>query len=429
MSLVTLFGGQPVAPPAPPERIIPTLRVELDRDNLIEFGFVLDDPVKSKLDSGNTLDRVSAISWDEDITAYVRAGATDRGGQRELERTAEAGTGHLVLNNRDGRFTPFKVTSPYYPDIKPLRRMRIRAEWDGVTYPIFQAFVESWPITFPEQKDNIVTVQLVDGFELLANDGAVVSGDFPQQQTGERVEAVLLAAGFAPSEMSIETGVSTVAAVTLENANVLGHIQSMTKVERGRFFVDRTGIFTFQERGSTGQPDMSTRSWADDGTGMSYRDITPVFDKSLILNDVHLTREGGTEQVVQDTSSYQQYNWRSKVETGLPLSDDAQVLDLAQSYVDRYHEPQLRIEGLVDNAMKHRLWDRVLNRELGDLVSVSETQTGVVQFSVVEGIAHDFDFRQGSWTVTFRVSPTAVENYARLDDPAFRLDDNFILGR
>jgi hypothetical protein len=299
--------------------------------------------------------------------------------------------------------------------------------WDTVTYPVFQGFVESWPITFPGDVDNIVTVQIVDGFELLANDGAKVSGSFPQQQTGERVQAVLLAAGFAASEMLIDTGVSTVAAVTLENENVLAHIQSMTHVEQGRFFVDREGLFVFTERGSTGQPDFSTRTWADDGTGMSYRELTPVFDKTLILNDVRLTREGGTEQAVQDLESYHRYNWRTKVETGLPLSDDAQVLDLAQRFIERYHDPELRIEGLVDNAMQHRFWDQVLDRDLGDLVKVSETQTDIAQVSAIEGIAHEIG--QNTWVVSFRVSPTVVENYARLDDPAFRLDDNFILGR
>jgi hypothetical protein len=436
-----ILAGQTVSPatvvaiaavPAPtlPESsrpYIPQLVVELDRDDLIEFGFILDDPVKSLLDSGNTLDRVTVISWDEDITEWVRSGSTDRGGQRELERTAEAGTGHMVLDNRDGRFTPFNVNSPYYPDILPLRRIRIQAVWDTVTYPVFQGFVESWPITFPGDMDNIVTVQIVDGFELLANDGAKVSGSFPQQQTGERVETVLLAAGFAASEMLIDTGVSTVAAVTLENENVLSHIQSMTHVEQGRFFVDREGLFVFTERSTSSMPDLSTRTWADDGTGMSYRELTPVFDKTLILNDVHLTREGGTEQVVQHLESYHRYNWRPKVETGLPLSDDAQVLDLAQRFIDRYHEPQLRIEGLVDNAMQHRFWDQVLDRDLGDLVKVSETQTDIAQVSAIEGIAHDIG--QNTWVVSLRVSPTVVENYARLDDPAFRLDDNFILGR
>jgi hypothetical protein len=201
----------------------------------------------------------------------------------------------------------------------------------------------------------------------------------------------------------------------------------MTHVEQGRFFVDREGLFVFTERGSTGQPDFSTRSWADDGTGMSYRELTPVFDKTLILNDVRLTREGGTEQTVQDLESYHRYNWRTKVETGLPLSDDTQVLDLAQRFIERYHEPELRIEGLVDNAMQHRFWDQVLDRDLGDLVKVSETQTDIAQVSAIEGINHEIG--QNTWVVSLRVSPTVVENYARLDDPAFRLDDNFILGR
>jgi len=51
--------------------------------------------------------------------------------------------------------------------------------------------------------------------------------------------------------------------VTLGNANVLEHIQSMAKVEQGRFFVDRAGLFVFSERGPTAQPDFSTRTWTD----------------------------------------------------------------------------------------------------------------------------------------------------------------------
>lgn len=118
-------GGTPIVPSGFAH--MPAAIVELDRDDLIEFGFILDDPVKSLLDSTNTLDRITAISWDEDITPYLRSGSVDRGTSRELERT-EAGTGHLVLDNRDGRFTPFKP-GPYFPDIVPMRRIRIQARW------------------------------------------------------------------------------------------------------------------------------------------------------------------------------------------------------------------------------------------------------------------------------------------------------------
>jgi len=424
VGIILLFGEQP----APPSAVgyMPDLLVEFDRDDLIEFGFILDHPTKSLLDSGNTLDRVTTITWDEDITEFARSGSTARGADRELQRT-EAGTGHIVLDNRDGRFTPFNVASPYYPDILPLKRIRIQAIWQEITYPVFTGYVESWPVSFPAQGDNVVTVQLVDGLKLLAQ--IVVSGSFAQQNTGQRIEAVLLAAGFAPSEMDIDLGVSTVAAATLENANVLEHIQLMAQVEHGRFFVSRIGQFVFVDRGTQGQPDLSTRTWADDGTGMSYKDVTFVFDDSLILNDVRLTREGGMEQVASDGVSAQQYGTHSLVQTGLPLSNDAQVLDLAERYRDRYAQPELRIEGLVDNAMQHRLWEQVLPREMGDVVSVKESETDIAQVSATEGIAHDFDFQAKTWIVSLRVSPTVVENYARLDDPAFRLDDNFILGR
>jgi hypothetical protein len=424
VGLIILFGEQPTPPAA--VGYIPDLLVEFDRDDLIEYGFILDHPTKSLLDSGNTFDRVTTISWDEDITEYVRSGSVSRGADRELQRT-EAGTGHLVLDDRDGRFTPFNVASPYYPDILPLKRIRIQAIWQDITYPVFMGYVESWPVTFPDHGDNIVTVQLVDGLKLAAQ--VVVSGSFPQQTTGQRIEAVLLAAGFAPSEMDIDLGVSTVAAVTLENANVLEHVQLMAQVEHGRFFVSRIGQFVFVDRGTQGQPDLSTRTWADDGSGMSYKDVTFVFDDSLILNDVRLTREGGTEQVASDSVSAQKFGTHSRVQTGLPLSTDAQVLDLAQRDVDRYAEPELRIEGLIDNAMQHRLWENVLPREMGDVGLVKESETGIAQVSAFEGITHDFDFQAKTWTVSLRVSPTVVENYARFDDPAFRLDDNFILGR
>jgi hypothetical protein len=427
MSLIILFGEQPTPPAA--AGYMPELLVEMDTADFIEYGFILDHPTKSLLDSGNTFDRVTTITWDQDITEYVRSGSTDRGASRELERT-ETGVGSLGVDNRDGTFTPFNAASPFFPHVLK-KRVRIQAIWAGTTYPVFMGYVEAAPVTFPEDPDNIVTLQLVDGLKVLAN--IVISGSFPEQLTGQRIEAALLAAGFGATEMNIDLGVSTVAAATFENVNVLEHCQLMAQIEGGRFFASRIGQFVFFDRQPSGQPDLSTRTWADDGTGMSYRDVTFAFDDSLILNDVRLTREGGVEQVATDSVSQQHYGVYADPlpipRTGLPLSSDAQVLDLAQRYVDRYHEPELRIEGLQDNAMQHRLWENVLPREMGDVGMVKESQTAIAQVSAVEGIRHDFDFQAKTWTVSLRVSPTVVENYARFDDPAFRLDDNFILGR
>jgi hypothetical protein len=102
----------------------PTLIVELDRGGFIG-GAQLDDEETGLLDSA-VLGPVAA-TFDEDITEFVRGVETHRGAQRELERV-EAGTATITLAN-DGRFTPFNTGSPYYPDVLPMRRIRILAQF------------------------------------------------------------------------------------------------------------------------------------------------------------------------------------------------------------------------------------------------------------------------------------------------------------
>lgn len=61
-----------------------------------------------------------------DITPYVRTISGDLRGRRyEMERV-ETGSIRLSLNNSDGRFSAGRVDSPYYPFVKPARRLRIR---------------------------------------------------------------------------------------------------------------------------------------------------------------------------------------------------------------------------------------------------------------------------------------------------------------
>ncbi|MFE0648544.1 LamG-like jellyroll fold domain-containing protein [Streptomyces sp. NPDC059534] len=65
-----------------------------------------------------------AYTW-TDISGYVRGFQVRRGRNSELDRI-EAGTLSLSLDNSDGRFTPGKAGRPYYPNVTPRRRVRIR---------------------------------------------------------------------------------------------------------------------------------------------------------------------------------------------------------------------------------------------------------------------------------------------------------------
>lgn len=118
-----LDPGTPTAPAVPAENI-PGLLVELDLSNYISGGAWDEDAWDTTFIWGPV-----APTYPIDITQYVREVNTNRGAQRELQRIG-AGTGDVLLDNRDGRFTPF-FTGPYYPHILPMRRIRIRAAWGG----------------------------------------------------------------------------------------------------------------------------------------------------------------------------------------------------------------------------------------------------------------------------------------------------------
>jgi hypothetical protein len=387
---------------------LPTLIIELD----------LNDPLATP-------------TWAADITSYVRSWSTQRGTQRELQRV-EAGTASIVLDNRSGRFTPMNTSSPYYPNLLPMRRIRIRATWNSVTYPIFQGHVEAWPATFPGGVDQVVTLSLVDGFKVLSL--ATISSALSSQLSGARVGAVLDLVSWPAADRTIATGLSTVPAVTPSNQSALDHIQSIEHAEGGRFFMSRDGKATFVDRTPDQAPQTFTgRTWTDDGSGvMSYRDIAMVFDDQLIVNDARLTRTGGTQQVASDTTSKTKYGTRSLVESDIQLSTDNAVSDLAQELVGKYKEPVLRIEGLADNALQHELWGSVLARELRDRIKIIKSPVGssvLSQDSYIEGISHDVP-GGGEWRITLRVSPAAAEARWLLEDAAFGiLDSTTILGR
>jgi len=399
---------------------LPAFIVELDLNDF-GSGWVLDDAARSILDSTTIIQAISTPTWAADITAYVREWSTHRGSQRGLQKV-EAGTATVVLDNRSGRFTPQNTSSPYYPNLLPMRRLRIRATWNAVTYPIFSGFVEAWPATFPAGVDQIVTLSVVDAFKVLSL--ATINTSFPQHLSGARINAALDTLGWPLADRDIDAGQSTVPAITLANESALSHMQAIEHAEGGRLFMARDGKMTFVDRAPGATPDFSGRTWTDDGSEvMSYRDITLAFNDELLVNEARLTRTGGTEQVVSSDTSTSKYFRRSLVEGGIQLVTDNEVLDLASELVGKYSEPVQRIEGLEDNAMGHGLWGNVLARELRDQARIVKHPVGssvLSQDSFLEGISHDAP--SGEWRTSLTVSPTLAEGFFVWDTSKWDVD-------
>ncbi len=374
-------------------------------------------------------DPSTAATWGADITSKVRGFSISRGTSTELQRT-EAGRGTMTVDNRDGRFTPMNSLSPYYPNILPMRRIRIRAIWNSVFYPVFQGYVAGWPLSFPAKRDQIASLELVDGFAILAL--AKLSTSLSSALSGAYIGSVLDAIGWPSADRNLNTGVSTMPASTLDNVPALEHLLKVERAESGRIFIARDGKLTFIDRAAFTAPisNYAGRTWTDTGVGMRYRELTPRFDEVLIINQARLTRTGGTEQVAQNAASAAKYgtaatNFRTLSESDVLLATDNDVLDLASWTVNTYGEPAQRIEALQDNAMGHNLWDQLLSRELADPVLVEQHHTGanaISQKSVLEGILHAVS--PGQSRTSINVSPSTALSTWIWDDPVYSIWDS-----
>jgi hypothetical protein len=100
-----------------------------------------------------------------DITTYLRGFKTTRGRTRVLDGF-QAGSCALSLDNSDRRFDPANTSSPYYPNVIPMRRVRIRATYNAVTYPVFEGFIDSWLPSW-EKEEGLVEVTAHDAFKVL----------------------------------------------------------------------------------------------------------------------------------------------------------------------------------------------------------------------------------------------------------------------
>lgn len=92
------------------------------------------------------------IDWDQDgsfatagddVTAYVRDVYISVGIRTPHERVAETGSCVILVDNNDEHFTPELDTSDFYPNVLPMRPVRVQATTGASTYTLFYGFIES----------------------------------------------------------------------------------------------------------------------------------------------------------------------------------------------------------------------------------------------------------------------------------------------
>lgn len=382
-----------------------------------------------------------------------------RGRSDETETTA-AGTCTLTIDNSDGRFDVENSDGPYFGRLLMNTRIRVRANWQGVTFPIFAGFLDGWPAMGDTTRDyNETQVGAADLFRLVAErriepTRAFTIGDavlgrlddptvqiagwpvaFPEERAGDRIAKIARFLGLPDELVDIDPGKSFVVADTPEGA-ALEYAQILERSDGGRLFVAADGRLTYRTRNSGSTvPTVaaSQATFTDQATGgLPY--VAAEFDPGSpgrVRNVIVRGREDRTVRAV-DTTSVARFGPIEDAQTDLLAADLEDLNDNATYHLARYRDavPQCLAFTVAASNNATGLFPHILGRELGDRVTVERTAIGGRVVSAdyhIEGISHSVD-RFGDWSTTWTLSRADTATYFTIGDAvAGALDGTAVL--
>jgi len=403
-------------------------------------GFRLDDAVCGVLD-GTTfvLDGLTDFADVTNGTKSIRI----RRGRRDIADQFGAGTMTFVLDDTaaGGVFNPFASDSPYYdpdndkPGLAPMRLVRLYRESEL----LFVGRITDFDYGFGLDGDDTVSVRCADDFYLLAQ---TVTDDtsLSKELSGERIEAILdLTEVNYPtgSARSIATGTVEIGGggdYNLElGQNVLDYLRLVNDAERGRLFIDREGVLTFENRiGATLSAPVA--SFCDCGTNYPYRNVDISFGADKVVNLVYVSTLNNKSGTASDANSQSEYFIQSLAVTGSILDTTAAAQDLADYLLNPEPEPTFTAIEVAFAQLTDAQRDVVATIDIGDTISIEKefingaTTTQLAQELAVEGVEHYID-TSGGHIARFYTSPTTIIYELILDDAVYGvLDADNVLG-
>jgi len=395
----------------------PTLRVFVDFDS--DTAFETDPLILGSATEGILgTNRLGSGTLPVEVTDLVTRVAIRRGRNR-ITSKFEFGSADVVLYDQNGDWNPMNTAGAYYPNLVPLRQIIIYATYLGVDYYIFSGYITNYDTGFRQGNEDVSTVTLrcVDAFKLLAGSAiSTVSGAPAGQLSGARVNALLDAVEWPISLRNIDTGESTLQADPGNSRNVLEALQTVENSEFGGIFVDGESVINFIGRDELiTRPATSIYTFSDTGSDISYTNAVVAFDDTNLINDVTVTRSGGTAQNVFDQPSIDKYFLHSGIRDGILVQTDAEALNQAKGILATRMDPEVRIDSIQLNLYDDTNPNKPLagvDIDLLDGITVTKTMPGatsVTQPSLVNAIHHDIT--KSSWNTTLFTSEPLLAGF------------------
>ena len=387
----------------------------------LDVGFTLDDPVKGVLDSPEY--PIEGIAF-TDITSRLDDMTIDRGKNRELDRF-NSGTLQASLRNEDRAFDPLYTASPFFGDIIPRRRVRVKT--DGALQ--FEGVIDDWNFAYDPSGESRAELIATDAFTYFSRQ-ALVAGTATTQTSGERVAAVLDMEGieWPADKRDLDEGVSVLGEDVFEG-NALDYLQKVSTSEQGLFFIGKDGKAVFRSRLDATPTSTSVVDFADDGTGIPYALTAVNYGTELMVNQAVVKSSAGTATQT-DVDSATLYGTIS-TELDTLVNSVPQLENLAAYTIARFSQPEYRFGAIQVNLDTLSASDKadVIGVEIGDVLRITFTPNdlppALVQLGQVISVAH----RVTSSRHDIVFSLAAVDfTFLVLDDTEFgKLDSGHIL--
>lgn len=242
---------------------------------------------------------------------------------------------------------------------------------------------------------------------------------FAEELSGVRIQHVLERVGFTSQWYDLDSGQSVMAASEdLATINPLEHINLIAEAEFGRFFVSRSGMFTFRDRHSIIldflTPSMTFRNLPATGTNVPFRiDGALEHSEDKLFNRVRIQIPSGEVVDVKDDASIADH-FERVFEKTWPYASVNDAVAAADFVLGRSVTHSLRLPRVsVRPAARPSLWPTVLAREIGDRATFYYQPEGggtpINQEVIIEGIGHDISV--GDHVVNFQLTEADPNNY------------------
>jgi len=325
------------------------------------------------------------------------------------------------VNDPNGYFNPQNTSSPYYPNIQPLRKIQIQATYGATTYPIFAGYITEFLYTYPQnQETGFVDLICYDAFRLFYNSNvSTVTGATAGQDTGTRIGKILDMVAWPNSQRSIDTGNTTCQVDPGGTRTVLDACQTVEFTEGpGAFYIDRAGNAVFKNRtycyNAQSLPPVVFNN--DGTTPINYSGIKFSFDDKAIVNKATVTPIGLAAQTYSDATSIAAYFTRAITAESMLMQTTGVALSLATAYVGARKDAVLTISSITLDLVTLQYTTGVaaaLDLDYFDTMQITNygQSTSVITKTLqCQGIAHDIT--ANSWDTTLTTQEALIDaNY------------------